>query len=144
MTQGIPKQEAAMKVKIEDLRNLPEGAKYRNEEGRTSVEAERHGNRIVIRAQCDSIARECIFYKNTASEQQKTIDSLTNEIAHHRQKEVRLEAEMKDLNGVISDFEQKRKPPNLWFLWLIVGCVAGSALMMNLSKSSLVKKVFKL
>lgn len=140
MTEGVPEQEATLRVTMDALRNLPNGAKYREESGRTSVEAERRGKNIIIRGKCDSITRRCIFYQNEALERQSAIDSLNSVLTAHREREAELQAEMANMSRVISDFERKRKPPNLWYVWIIIGAIGGSWLSKKLSP---VKNLFK-
>lgn len=142
--EGIPKQEASLTIAIDNLRNLPNGAKYRETDGRTSVEAERQGKRIIIRGQCDSIARRCTYYQNTALKQLNSIDSLNSVVTTHRHREAELEAEVLNLNNTISELEKERKPPNLWYVWISLGAILGSALTIKFSKSSLVKRLLNL
>jgi hypothetical protein len=56
----IPAEIAQLRVPVDSLRNLPEGAVYTNRSGRATVRAEMKGDTILITAGCDSL-RQVIY-----------------------------------------------------------------------------------
>ena len=55
--EPVPEEQTDMTIPMQNLLDLPDGAKYSAQNGRASVEAEKHGDKIVVRGRCDSIAR---------------------------------------------------------------------------------------
>lgn len=52
-----------MDVAYDSLRELPEGAVFTAREGRATATLQKEGNRIVVYATCDSLAREVACYE---------------------------------------------------------------------------------
>ena len=75
--EPVPEERTDMTIPTQNLLDLPDGAKYSAQNGRASIEAERQGDKIVVRGRCDSIARRCTYFENRVFRQRVLIDSLT-------------------------------------------------------------------
>lgn len=75
--EPVPEERTDMTIPTQSLLDLPDGAKYSAQNGRASIEAERQGDKIVVRGRCDSIARRCTYFENRVFRQRVLIDSLT-------------------------------------------------------------------
>ena len=80
--EPVPEERTDMTIPTQSLLDLPDGAKYSAQNGRASIEAERQGDKIVVRGRCDSIARRCTYFENRVFRQRVLIDSLTAHTVH--------------------------------------------------------------
>lgn len=134
---------------MQNLRELPEGAKFSVQNGRASVEAERHGDSIVLTGKADSIARRCIYFENQVFRQRQSIDSLNRLLATSQAANHELAEQAAARSGTEATVEKTRKPPATWHLWLLSGFLAGGAAAAWLTRTnplkaiiSLIKKLF--
>lgn len=124
----VPAQTSSLTVPTQNLLDLPEGASYNASEGRSSVEAKRQGDNIVITGNCDSVARRSWRFEQTVFRQCSTIDSLRNVILDQQKLIDEYEALEKARSGTTEQVEQTVKKPSNWHKWLLGGVVLGVAL----------------
>lgn len=55
-----------MKIPLDSLRKLPEGAEYRAKSGRASATVKTSGDTLLVHAECDSLQRWCEYYEREA------------------------------------------------------------------------------
>lgn len=55
-----------MKIPLDSLRKLPEGAEYRAKSGRASAMVKTRGDTLLVHAECDSLQRWCEYYEREA------------------------------------------------------------------------------
>lgn len=127
-TEVVPAQTSSLTVPTQNLLDLPEGASYNASEGRSSVEAKRQGDNIVITGNCDSVARRSWRFEQTVFRQCSTIDSLRNVILDQQKLIDEYEALEKARSGTTEQVEQTVKKPSNWHKWLLGGVVLGVAL----------------
>lgn len=127
-TEVVPAQTSSLTVPTQNLLDLPEGASYRANEGRSSVEARRHGDNIVLTGKCDELARRVTTYEQTVFRQRSAIDSLRNVIHAQQESIAKFKGEAKARDETITMLEQTCKKPNRWYRWLLVGVLLGVAL----------------
>lgn len=124
----VPAQTSSLTVPTQNLLDLPEGASYNASEGRSSVEAKRQGDNIVITGNCDSVARRSWRFEQTVFRQCSTIDSLRNVILDQQKLIDEYEALEMARSGTTEQVEQIVKKPSNWHKWLLGGVVLGVAL----------------
>ena len=127
-TEVVPAQTSSLTVPTQNLLDLPEGASYNACEGRSSVEAKRQGDNIVITGNCDSVARRSWRFEQTVFRQSSTIDSLQNVILDQQNIIDVYEALEAARSGTTEQVEQTVKKPSNWHKWLLGGVVLGVAL----------------
>ena len=127
-TEVVPAQTSSLTVPTQNLLDLPEGASYNASEGRSSVEAKRQGDNIVITGNCDSVARRSWRFEQTVFRQCSTIDSLRNVILDQQKLIDEYEAVEMARSGTTEQVEQTVKKPSNWHKWLLGGGVLGVAL----------------
>lgn len=136
--ETVPEQEANLTIPLQNLLNLPDGAGYTKKDGRASVDLRRSGDHLVATGHCDSLARLCLFYEEEVFRKQTREDSLEHKIssmeAERRQSE--MTAKMENLQSQTI----KKKPPAVWYLWLLTGMAAGVLISSPLKR--VVNKVF--
>lgn len=84
MLEGIPEESAKMTLAMKNLLDLPEGAGYRNNDGRASVSVTRQGGEIVVTGRCDSLDRQMLLYEEELFRQWEKFDSLEDLLAISR------------------------------------------------------------
>lgn len=115
-----------MKIPIQNLLDLPEGASYRAEEGRSSVEATKVDNdNLMITGACDSVRRKCLYYESQVFRQRQTIDSLSSELKGAYNRVADLETAVQASEAASATEEETQKPPSVWHKWLFIGIVLG-------------------
>ena len=127
-TEVVPAQTSSLTVPTQNLLDLPEGASYNASEGRSSVEAKRQGDNIVITGNCDSVARRSWRFEQTVFRQCSTIDSLRNVILDQQKLIDEYEALEMARSGTTEQVEQTVKKPSNWHKWLLGGVVLGVTL----------------
>ena len=127
-TEVVPAQTSSLTVPTQNLLDLPEGASYNASEGRSSVEAKRQGDNIVITGNCDSVARRSWRFEQTVFRQCSTIDSLRNVILDQQKLIDEYEALEMARSGTTEQVEQTVKKPSNWHKWLLGSVVLGVAL----------------
>ena len=131
-TEVVPAQTSSLTVPTQNLLDLPEGASYNASEGRSSVEAKRQGDNIVITGNCDSVARRSWRFEQTVFRQCSTIDSLRNVILDQQKLIDEYEALEMARSGTTEQVEQTVKKPSNWHKWLLGGVVLGVALCITI------------
>lgn len=126
--EAVPEQTSSLEIPTQNLLDLPEGASYRANEGRSSVEARKSGDNIVLTGKCDELARQVTTYEQTVFRQRSAIDSLRNVIHAQQESIAKFEGEAKARDETITMLEQTYKKPNRWYRWLIAGVLLGVAL----------------
>ncbi len=142
--EGVPGQTAQLTIPMQNLRDLPDGAKYTVQNGRASVEAERQGENIVVTGKADSIVRRCLYFENQVFRQRQSLDSLsrlllTSQAANEQQSTLAAAR-----SGTTQTVETTRKPPATWHWWLLTGFLAGGAAAAWLTKTNPLKTVYSL
>lgn len=78
--ETVPLAQAQVAIPLQNLVDLPEGAKYGISDGRATVEVQRLGDNYIATGRCDSVARQCSRYERRVHRQQQTIDSLSAKV----------------------------------------------------------------
>lgn len=142
--EPVPEERTDMTIPTQSLLDLPDGAKYSAQNGRASIEAERQGDKIVVRGRCDSIARRCTYFENRVFRQRLTIDSLCAQISALQVYRARADSLVEVGTQLIRNFKKTEKPPATWYRWLLVGFLAGGATSALLTKTDPLKAIVKL
>jgi len=129
---------------MQNLRDLPDGAKYAAQNGRASVEAERQGENIVVTGKADSIARRCLYFENQVFRQRQSLDSLNRLLLTSQAANEQLSTLAVARSGTAQTVETTRKPPVIWHWWLLTGFLAGGAAAAWLTKTNPLKTVYSL
>lgn len=142
--EPVPEESATTTIPTQSLLNLPDGAKYSAQNGRASVEAERQGDKIVVRGRCDSIARRCTYFENRVFRQRVLIDSLTSRLNEMQAYRARADSLLAAVSAAYHAAEHTEKPSSVWFRWLLIGFLAGGAASALLTKTNPLKAIVKL
>lgn len=126
--EPVPEETSSMEIPTQSLLNLPEGASYNAAEGRSSVNATRKGDNIVITGKCDSLARQTKSFEQTVFRQCNTIDSLSNVILNQQRIIAEYEVAETARSGTTEEIEQTIKKASNWHKWLFGGVLLGVAL----------------
>ena len=78
--ETVPAAQASLTIPVQNLIDLPDGAKYGTSDGRATVEVQRRGDSYIATSRCDSVARQCARYERQVNRQQNTIDSLNSAV----------------------------------------------------------------
>lgn len=142
--EPVPEERTDMTIPTQSLLDLPDGAKYSAQNGRASIEAERQGDKIVVRGRCDSIARRCTYFENRVFRQRVLIDSLTARLDEMQAYRARADSLL--LAAVLTQrtVEHTKQPPVTWHWWLLAGFLAGGAASAWLTKTNPLKSIVKL
>lgn len=129
--EQIPMTQAQETIPVQNLIDLPEGAKYGAAYGRASVEALKQGDNIVLTGRCDSVARQCTVYERQTFRQRNTIDSLNAVIDNLHSKLVqKAYEEVWDTGSTVVETAETATAaapkPHRW-RWLLGGAVFGIA-----------------
>lgn len=142
--EPVPEERTDMTIPTQNLLDLPDGAKYSAQNGRASVEAERQGDKIVVRGRCDSIARRCTYFENRVFRQRVLIDSLTVRLDEMQAYRARADSLLAAVSAAYHATEHTEKPPSVWYRWLLIGFLAGGAASALLTKTNPLKAIVKL
>ncbi len=142
--EPVPEERTDMTIPTQNLLDLPDGAKYSAQNGRASIEAERQGDKIVVRGRCDSIARRCTYFENRVFRQRVLIDSLTVRLDEMQAYQARADSLLAAVSAAYHAAEYTKKPPSGWYWWLLVGFLAGGAASAWLTKTNPLKAIVKL
>lgn len=142
--EPVPEERTDMTIPTQNLLDLPDGAKYSARNGRASVEAERQGDKIVVRGKCDSIARRCSFFENRVFRQRVLIDSLTARLDEMQAYRARADSLLSVAARAQRTTEHTKQPPVTWHWWLLAGFLAGGAASAWLTKTNPLKSIVKL
>lgn len=142
--EPVPEARTDMTIPMQNLLDLPDGAKYSAQNGRASVEAERRGDHIVVRGRCDSIARRCTYFENRVFRQRVLIDSLTSRLNEMQAYRARADSLLAAVSAAYHAAEHTEKPPSVWYRWLLIGFLAGGAASALLTKTNPLKAIVKL
>lgn len=142
--EPVPEESATTTIPTQSLLNLPDGAKYSAQNGRVSIEAERQGDKIVVRGKCDSIARRCTYFENRVFRQRVLIDSLTSRLNEMQAYRARADSLLAAVSAAYHATEHTEKPPSVWYRWLLIGFLAGGAASALLTKTNPLKAIVKL
>lgn len=142
--EPVPEERTDMTIPTQNLLDLPDGAKYSARNGRASVEAERQGDKIVVRGKCDSIARRCSFFENRVFRQRVLIDSLTARLDEMQAYRARADLLLSVAARAQRTTEHTKQPPVTWHWWLLAGFLAGGAASAWLTKTNPLKAIVKL
>lgn len=142
--EPVPEQRTDMTIPTQSLLNLPDGAKYTAQNGRASVEAERRGDKIIVRGKCDSIARRCTYFENRVFRQRLLIDSLTTRLSAMQAYYARADSLFAAEFLTRQMATRTDKPPATWYWWLFAGLLAGGAASALLTKTNPLKTFFSL
>ena len=132
-TQAIPEDSSQMTIPIQSLMDLPDGAVFRTQEGRSSVEVNRQGDNVIVTGKCDSIQRQCLYYESQVFRQRSTIDSLRDQLSQTKQYVSHLESNTATETAEDHIAVEQEKPPTVWHIWLFVGILVGIALSIAVS-----------
>lgn len=142
--EPVPEERTDMTIPTQNLLDLPDGAKYSAQNGRASIEAERQGDKIVVRGRCDSIARRCTYFENRVFRQRVLIDSLTVLLDEMQAYQARADSLLAAVSAAYHAAERTEKPPSTWYRWLLAGFLAGGAASALLTKTNPLKAIVKL
>lgn len=138
-TEPVPEQTVTTTIPMSNLLNLPAGAKYSAQTGRASVEAERQGDKIIVRGKCDSIARRSSYFENRVFRQRTLIDSLAARLDEAADYRTRTDSLLAAMSAAHHADEHTEKSPSMWHRWLLVGFLAGGAVSALLTKTNPLK-----
>lgn len=142
--EPVPEESATTTIPTQSLLDLPDGAKYSAQNGRASIEAEKQGDKIVVRGRCDSIARRCTYFENRVFRQRVLIDSLTSRLNEMQAYRARADSLLAAVSAAYHAAEHSEKPPSVWYRWLLIGFLAGGAASALLTKTNPLKAIVKL
>ena len=142
--EPVPEERTDMTIPTQNLLDLPDGAKYSAQNGRASIEAERQGDKIVVRGRCDSIARRCTYFENRVFRQRVLIDSLADRLDEMQAYRARADSLLAAVSAAYHSAERTEKPPSTWYRWLLAGFLAGGAASALLTKTNPLKAIIKL
>lgn len=142
--EPVPEERTDMTIPTQSLLDLPDGAKYSARNGRASIEAERQGDKIIVRGRCDSIARRCTYFENRVFRQRVLIDSLTARLDEMQAYRARADSLLAAVSAAYHAAERTEKPPSMWYRWLLIGFLAGGATSALLTKTNPLKAIVKL
>lgn len=142
--ESVPEETATATIPTSNLLDLPDGAKYSAQNGRASIEAERQGDKIVIRGKCDSIARRCTYFENRVFRQRTIIDSLTSCLDEMLAYRARADSTLAAQASMYKTNQHTEKPPSVWYWWLLAGFLAGGAVSAWLTKVNPLKTIVSL
>ena len=114
VTQAVPGDSVSLRVPMEVMQNLPDGAEFSKKQGRTRVALKRQGEAVVAEATTDSVPREITRHEHYARDT--------------------LQQRVKTTQHSVS---VKEKPPNACPLMLFIGAVVAvllGLLMISISK----------
>ena len=142
--EPVPEERTDMTIPTQSLLDLPDGAKYSAQNGRASIEAERQGDKIVVRGRCDSIARRCTYFENRVFRQRVLIDSLTARLDEMQAYRARADSLLSAAVLTQRTVERTKRPPATWYRWLLAGFLAGGTATALLTKTNPLKSIVKL
>lgn len=143
-TEPVPEERTDMTIPTQSLLDLPDGAKYSAQNGRASIEAERQGDKIVVRGRCDSIARRCTYFENRVFRQRVLIDSLMARLDEMQAYRARVDSLLSAAALTRRTDERMKRPPATWYRWLLAGFLAGGTATALLTKTNPLKSIVKL
>ena len=122
--EAVPAETVAVEVPLAALDSLPEGARFGACDGRTEVVAMRRGNKLVVEARSDSMARAVV--RTIRSEKLRHSDSTVARAVGNRAGS--------SFRGQSSTVEHaaRSRPGGHW--WLAIGVVLGAALLVRFRK----------
>ena len=142
--EPVPEERTDMTIPTQSLLDLPDGAKYSAQNGRASIEAERQGDKIVVRGRCDSIARRCTYFENRVFRQRVLIDSLMARLDEMQAYRARADSLLSAAVLTRRTVERMKRPPATWYRWLLAGFLAGGTATALLTKTNPLKSIVKL
>lgn len=142
--EPVPEERTDMTIPTQSLLDLPDGAKYSARNGRASIEAERQGDKVVVRGRCDSIARRCTYFENRVFRQRVLIDSLTARLDEMQAYRARADSLLSAAALTQRTVERTKRPPATWYRWLLAGFLAGGTATALLTKTNPLKSIVKL
>ena len=142
--EPVPEERTDMTIPTQSLLDRPAGAKYSAQNGRASIEAERQGDKIVVRGRCDSIARRCTYFENRVFRQRVLIDSLTARLDEMQAYRARADSLLSAAVLTQRTVERTKRPPATWYRWLLAGFLAGGTATALLTKTNPLKSIVKL
>lgn len=142
--EPVPEERTDMTIPTQSLLDLPDGAKFGARNGRASIEAERQGDKIVVRGRCDSIARRCTYFENRVFRQRVLIDSLTARLDEMQAYRARADSLLSAAALTQRTVERTKRPPATWYRWLLAGFLAGGTATALLTKTNPLKSIVKL
>lgn len=63
-TVTVPQSSVVLKLPIDDLRRLPQGAEFRDKSGQASASVQFNQDTVFVFATCDSLQRMCSYYES--------------------------------------------------------------------------------
>lgn len=126
--ETVPAAQASLTIPVQNLIDLPDGAKYGTSDGRATVEVQRLGDSYIATSRCDSVARQCARYERQVNRQQNTIDSLNSAVQtlNSRLAQMALESRSNATKTTYTATETKA-PPLRGGRWLAAGAALGVA-----------------
>jgi hypothetical protein len=110
---GIPREQVLIKIPVQAIAELPEGAGYSQREGRAGLDIRLRNDTIYVEAVCDSLQRRIAYY-----------EMLLTQTRREEERYLRIEKK----NGVQTAFK-----------WCLIGLLTGFGITICLQK--LLKKI---
>lgn len=63
-TEAVPESRVQMRISVDSLLKLPQGATYHRKNGQAHAEVSIRGDTIYVTGTCDSLARQVAYYEN--------------------------------------------------------------------------------
>lgn len=122
--EAVPAERVVVEVPLAALDSLPEGARFGARDGRTEVVAMRRGDRLVVEARSDSMARAVV--RTAHSEELRHSDSTVARTAENRAGS--------SFRSQSSTVEHAARSRLGGYWWLAIGVVLGAALLVRFRK----------
>ncbi len=125
----IPPDSTQQTIPIQNILDLPDGAKYSTQSGRATSELTKQGDNVIVSAKCDSVARMLRYYERTAFRQRNQIDSLQSELTSaNNEIQAYAEKQLADSQNEITETvtETDKPPAGRFWKGLLLGLVMGA------------------
>ena len=122
--EPVPAERVAVEVPLAALDSLPEGARFGARDGRTEVVAMRRGDKLVVEARSDSMARAVV--RTARSEELRHSDSTVARVVENR-----ADSSFRGQSSTVEHAARSR-PGGHW--WLAIGLVLGIVLLVGFRK----------
>lgn len=86
-TETVPESRVEMRISVDSLLKLPQGATYHRKSGQAHAEVSIRGDTIYVTGTCDSLARQVEYYENLYHTARDALEAQNRESAKAESKE---------------------------------------------------------
>lgn len=86
-TEAVPESRVEMRISVDSLLKLPQGATYHRKSGQAHAEVSIRGDTIYVTGTCDSLARQVEYYENLYHTARDALEAQNRESAKAESKE---------------------------------------------------------